>query len=288
MVDIDVNNLWRLQAQSGLVLDVRVDYAMLEMFSFFLHIEFPRKETNDIDVYNKYYPVNKSHMELLLDQYFLIESYPERERQLLEIFKHKIYTGPKDYVGEPASFVNGASPPRHDSWSDKVLSEWLREPVEKYDNSGNSRIETLILNPTDDAKSAFGALRKQLQEIFGKRDIRGYFNVGWSVRDARGDQVYNAYEKANGSENPPLVSEGVRLIFDGMRGKPYDDANIEVALASYICLACFPAWETMNKLWGKLIGVEMDGAGVRSRGFCGVEALTAALRKDFAAYLAGC
>jgi hypothetical protein len=286
VVDMDVNNLWRLHAQSGLFLDVRVDNTMLEMFSFFLHIEFPRKDTTiDLDVYNKYYPVNKSHMELLLDQYFLIESYPAREKQLLESFEQKIVVGPNDFRGEPTSFLNETFPPRHESWSGDVISLWLQEPVEKYDGRDDGRIKTLIVNLTSDPKSAFIALREQLRLLFEKQDIRPQLNVGWSVTDTRGAPVYSAYDRANGSKNPALVSEGVRLIFDGMRGKPYSDVNIEVALATYVCLACFPAWETMNKLWGELIGVEMDGAGVRSRGFCGVEALTAALREDFADYL---
>jgi hypothetical protein len=43
MVTVDVRNLWRLQAQKGLFLYIHVDANLLEMFSLFLHIEFPWK-----------------------------------------------------------------------------------------------------------------------------------------------------------------------------------------------------------------------------------------------------
>jgi FRG domain/Phage integrase, N-terminal SAM-like domain len=49
MVTVDVRNLWRLQAQKGLFLDIHVDANLLEMFSLFLHIEFPWKTDRKVD-----------------------------------------------------------------------------------------------------------------------------------------------------------------------------------------------------------------------------------------------
>jgi FRG domain len=49
LVTVDVRNLWRLQAQKGLFLDIHVDANLLEMFSLLLHIEFPWKADSKVD-----------------------------------------------------------------------------------------------------------------------------------------------------------------------------------------------------------------------------------------------
>jgi hypothetical protein len=49
LVTVDVRNLWRLQAQKGLFLDIHVDANLLEMFSLFFHIEFPWKADRKVD-----------------------------------------------------------------------------------------------------------------------------------------------------------------------------------------------------------------------------------------------
>ena len=68
IVEIDVKNLWRLQAQSGLFLRYHVDSTMLEMFSFMLHIYFPQKAGTIILESARIYPKEKTHLEVMLDQ----------------------------------------------------------------------------------------------------------------------------------------------------------------------------------------------------------------------------
>ena len=62
------------------------DHDQILLHEYIMHIEFPHKANNDAELHQKYYPINKSHLELLLDQYFLVESYPERERRVSEIW----------------------------------------------------------------------------------------------------------------------------------------------------------------------------------------------------------
>lgn len=82
IIEIDVKNLWRLQAQEGLFLKSNVDYSMLEMFSCFQYIYFPQDGKTKLFEKGQIYPQEKSHLEILLDQYFLIDSYPDRQKKI--------------------------------------------------------------------------------------------------------------------------------------------------------------------------------------------------------------
>ena len=86
VVEIEVKNLWRLQAQSGLFIRCHVDLTMLEMFSFMLHIYFPQRAGTTVMKADDIYPPEQSHLEVMLDHYFLIETYEERDRQFNAIF----------------------------------------------------------------------------------------------------------------------------------------------------------------------------------------------------------
>jgi len=90
IVDIDVKNLWRLQSQEGVFLRCHVDPSLLEMFSCFLHIYFPQQTELNVLEREKVYPNAKSHLEVLLDQYFLINTYEERNRMMQMLFNHTI------------------------------------------------------------------------------------------------------------------------------------------------------------------------------------------------------
>jgi len=59
IVDIDVKNLWRLQAQEGEFLRCHVDPNLLEMFSCFLHIYFPQESRKPVINIENIYPSNK-------------------------------------------------------------------------------------------------------------------------------------------------------------------------------------------------------------------------------------
>ena len=150
VLTIDVSNLWRLQNQHGLFLDTRADPNFLEMFSDFLHIEFSYSRDKQIGDARIIYPANKSHLENLLDQYFLIASYPDRERRLQEIFGPPIHEPSKEYFGEEHAFVAGALPDRHASWDDQALKEWLSEPIEGYASPRFVKLITIDVTTKDE------------------------------------------------------------------------------------------------------------------------------------------
>jgi len=82
LIEIDVRNLWRLQAQAGVFLRCHIDPAFLEMFSCFLHIHFPQQSDTALDSTESIYPSHKSHLEVLLDQYFLVQLLRRTQRSI--------------------------------------------------------------------------------------------------------------------------------------------------------------------------------------------------------------
>ncbi|MRG45093.1 FRG domain-containing protein [Chitinophaga sp. SYP-B3965] len=134
LIEIDVNNLWRLQAQQGLFLQCHVNDRLLEMFSYFLHIYFPQENGLALIEHEKIYPKVKSHLEVLLDQYFLIDSYPERERMMADLFGPKIVSVTHDDILEEMKpfFITSTLPEVHESWKSDYANSWLMEPDEKY------------------------------------------------------------------------------------------------------------------------------------------------------------
>jgi hypothetical protein len=280
VIEIGVKNLWRLQAQKGIFLDIRVDPNFFEMFSFMLHIYFPLPEHHDGSLNAKYYPVNKSHVELLLDQHFLIETYEDREKHLLEMFGTKITAGHLDFTGEAKCFKGESYPDVHASWTNDALAPWLIEPDEIYE--GDSRVHTLTIDRRLNANAATALLRTQIVAILKENGTRYRLSNAWLVQDETGKAVVKDGMDEDGQA---YIGVGVRLIYDGMRPKPYEDKEIASAIASYITLSCYPFSETMNGWWGEVIGIEMDGGGVRVRGFCSKFDLANALRLDFASHL---
>jgi len=286
IVEIDVRNLWRLKAQHGLFLDVRVDENMFVMFTYLLHIEFPLKPVPEPEGYELIYPANKSHLELLLDQYFLVETYPEREKRLLEMFGAKIEVGDSRFIGEASSFRDAAFPPIHSSWSKECLDRWQHEPDEPHLANPGAGHEILRIDEKADLETTLETLKAQMSGLLGRTPSPRSLQLSWSVRDSGGREALDLHEEVDAGDERSSLAKYVRIIFDGMRTKPYTDENIAIAIATYVCLARFRGWEAMKSLWaGGPLGIEMDGASVRSRGFCGRTALAKALVPEFASYL---
>ena len=279
IVEIDVQNLWRLHAQSGLFIDMRVDANLFEMFSHMLHIYFPLPSHHDTKLNDKYYPKNKSHVELLLDQHFLIETYDGREARLKAIFGSVIKAGDLASLGEQGAFNKARLPDAHPSWSEVALEPWKVEPKEVYDVAISTEIHGLAIDTTSDPNSAAASIHAQVMTVLGKSNARNRLGDSWEVRDQAGAMAHE--NEGDMDESPRPLGEVVRLLYDGMRFKPYEDAEIASAIANYVTLNCFPSWPTMTEWWGSITGVELDGGSVRARGFCGGSTLIDTLRPDF-------
>src|SRR5262245_8086105 len=274
VLTVDVRNLWRLQAQRGLFLDVHVDPTLLEEFSGFLHIEFPWSADSRPVLDREMYPTNKSHLETLLDQYFLIADYKRREAQLLQIGP-RIDAGAEGYLGDPTYFVRDRLPPRHASW-DGLPEEWNVEPDERYAPSSRRTEIVIRINRAAAADSEFASVCAQLDQAQAN-GARLRHDVTWHVRDEDNRDVY--VTGGPGVESA-RAGEMVGRLFDGMRSKPYTSTNVIRSIALYAVMSSHGGWDTMRVMFTEIAGVEFEGGFTRARGFADARSILSAVRED--------
>ena len=281
LVKVDVKNLWRLQCQQGVFLDVRVDPTLLEMFSYFLHIEFPWSGDRRVGDDSKVYPVNKSHLEILLDQYFLIATYPQRQKQLDRMFDAKIEVYPEKFEGETSFFVENLLPPVHSSWENAAIGRWLEEPDERYTELPLPRtiiIETFAELPN---REAFERISSFLATQLLDHQLRHSGSITWQVMNTVHSEIYIRDESVDSEEEVLLrVGQMVQLLFDGMRSKPYTDINICNAISLYVLLCSRGSWAVMESIFEHIEGIEFAGGFTRGRGFADRKLIKSAIRDD--------
>ena len=289
IIEIDVKNLWRLQAQEGLFLKCHVTSMLLEMFSCFLHIYFPQKNGDTMLNEEKIYPKTKSHLEVLLDQYFLIDSYEDREKKLSENFGPLLLSIEEDDVREEVEtfFVANNLPEIHKSWETDFANSWLREPDERYSREDNI-IDIVITLPENilDIEKFEEDIFKQIQERFGKNAFSDSDrkSISWAVVSYNGRTMYIDAEGYNVEKNAFTefaAAQMVDSIYSGMRNLPYTNNQIINAISRYLTIVQFGAYEVIEDA----IGIEFSGAEVRSRGFCSGKKLRKALRDDFLSFI---
>jgi hypothetical protein len=285
IIEIDVKNLWRLQAQQGLFLKCHVDSSLLEMFSCFLHIYFPQKNRITIIDQEKVYPKAKSHLEVLLRQYFLIDSYPKREKQLAEIFELTIASGGENDIRKEmeAFFIMNSLPAIHKSWRSDFANSWLNEPDEKYSNA-KTVVDICISLPQNlfNIREFEINLFKQIEREFIKNDFL-YSNrksVNWIVKSYKGVILYIDSEGFTDELNDFTdftASQMVDSIYSGMRNLPYSNYHVVKAISRYLTIVQFGIYEVIEDA----VGIVFSGGSVRGRGFCSSKKIYTALRDDF-------
>jgi FRG domain len=135
---IAVDNLWRLQAQSGLFLHLPfvdkpdLDEWLLEAFG---SIRFPyRGPTSDIPE-SAIYPARKSRLEVLLDG-FITEERLRKVNASYEAAGLKLLKLP-DLERPAEAFLGEHAPPVHESWTPSRIGPWLRPPAERFRRQDN-------------------------------------------------------------------------------------------------------------------------------------------------------
>ncbi|WP_422079680.1 FRG domain-containing protein [Ulvibacterium sp.] len=283
IIEIDVKNLWRLQAQEGAFLRCHVDPSYLEMFSCFLHIYFPQNPSLEILDKEKIYPSSKSHLEVLLDQYFLIEGYPERDKNMQKIFVHKIHIGREDSTKKEISsfFSQNKIPDMHESWLSEFAETWAKEPNERYFSS-TSFVEVEISLPDFNNKDDLGNyIFKQLKKVISGRDEFTRSHIKWNIQSEDRMQLYvdgeGGISKKKDEFTEFTVAEMVNSIYSGMRYLPYSNNQISRTIARYITIISFRLYDVFSDPEG----IEILGRKVRGRGFCSKQRILNALRPDF-------
>lgn len=282
LINIDVKNLWRLHAQEGEFLRCHVDPNLLEMFSHFLHIYFPQKSKAQILSADEIYPTEKSHLEVLLDQYFLISSYVQREEQLKRIFGTSISI-PQDAIeSECRLFFKASELPQSDpSWLSEFALLWLEEPDEHYRHI-NETIGVNIILPQGIKEEDFDAhIEGQLPRLNEGNNSSPRPNMAWTVVGELDRTLYVDGEGitlgGDGEFTKFAVQDMVSAIYSGMRYLPYSNSQIFRAIIRYLKMLRFGVYELINDCEG----IELSGREIRGRGFVSRQRIIEALRDDF-------
>ena len=282
VVEIDVKNLWRIQAQSGLFIRCHVDPTMLEMFSFMLHIYFPQKAGVTILEASRIYPQEKSHLEVMLDHYFLIETYGERKRRLREIFGTEISVNEDTATKEVVSyFRSGRAPDPHWSWKSDFAKAWYAEPDERLSSATRTRSAELVMPDCTTPREFEKSVQANIQHSISLSQLPLRDHIEWSVLFEDRSIVYidGEGEIARCKDEWTLFSMGemINRIYAGMRYLPYTDVQISRAITRYVNMVRFGCYEVIEETEG----VEFSGGEIRGRGFCNRSSLLAAIREDF-------
>ncbi len=280
LVEIDVENLWRLQSQRGVFLFTNFNWDMVYPMD---RILFPYSGYPSYPTRERIYPEHKSPLEQLLDQFFFLESANEGAKlmkQMSEEMGINYYTveeGPPEGF-YPDSVIDSASVTPLASWSSEALRAWQIVPQEDYYQTMGPSLK-LQLQPNASTEE----IRRSVS--FGVKQI---LRSDATLRSKAVDWVFSGLPDS-------LANEKLRPVWDGMRRLPYTDEEIADALSTVTALLILGIREEISpsneiemfeQCFGECMRIEFahqDGSG--TRGLAALESLRRALRSDMAELL---
>ncbi len=289
---IDVPNLWRLEAQHGVFLFL--PYPNFEDVLYdFDRILFPYSHDAPIMDEKHIYPIRKSHLESLLDQYFMNEELIDGTKRVKDLTGNFSVHHNEDQRPSRCDpdLIAGGTMPRLQSWSDENLGPWITADPEHW-----SKVQTTdsICIEIEDSID-FAAARENTADLVLHRldslpKMRGFL-IEWSVHFAH---------DSNKADLASALAQRLGLLWDGLRSLPYTDDDIAQGIAACVALAlCYDTEErdtagfgiewlkTASLVFGESIEVEFGAPdGSYSRAFAQKDALLGAVRDDISEFLA--
>lgn len=291
LITLDIPELWRIQSQRGVFLDYPFDIGFERHTFGFDRIVFPTERDPSILAslipLQNIYPTQKNDLEILLDQFFMLEKLSNGTNALYEIAQEgNIIIQHQDPVpdGIEAECFGNAGLPPHESWQPSRLADWLRPPSEdwrpisaapsasiRYPGAGNSRENIKILQKTT------------LELLTRDQGLRSG-PIKWVFSGLPTDS--------------PRTVRAMELVWDGLRRWPYDTNEIAQALATTIeygelvaqnpnaCIYTELAKTLATQCLGEVLEVEIGNEdGSYTRGYANKELLRQAVRDDFLAFV---
>jgi hypothetical protein len=273
-----VRNLWRLEAQRGVFL--LCPYTTFERIYELDRIVFPHAEACPSIPRQKIYPSRKSELELLLEQFFLLDQIHDWHRYVKSAFpKARTFTieSPGPY-GDP-ELLGKVPPPELASWGARTLSSWRDPHNEKYHECQTD----LSIDITSCLIATHSLANRTM--------LNRVLHAMRSVPNIRSKSVHFIL---NGKGQLPLCF--LNHLWDGLRRLPYSDDLIATAMGNATALFTVHRklsdpdednWEREIQIClGDFIQVEFSADdGSYSRGFVNRKQLLEAVRPDIGDYL---
>jgi hypothetical protein len=240
IVEINVPNLWRLNAQKGCF--VHLQLLGYDIFTYhFDRIYFPYSEPFENIKETDIYPERKSPIEIELDKYFMNERMTDNEEWIKSIpnMSH-IYDSGHSLDEYNIVFKNYASLPIHSSWDN---NKWNDEIVVKWIyNQNRKKIQIDIKN--------LNCKTEYIKELSSM------------IEDNRHELI--KFELINTINDNPNLLQKIEKLYDGMHILSYDSLLIAYAIEELIKIE-LKLKDVSNKLLIEFS--ESEGSGYYSRSY---------------------
>lgn len=291
VISLDIPDLWRIQSQHAVFLDYPFD-AGFERHTFgFDRIVFPTERDPSVLArlipVEDIYPTQKSDLEVLLDQFFMLEKMEEGSKAVQEaaraghIVIHRQESVPD---GIEAECFGPTGLPLHESWESPRLDAWLRPQDEDWQPVSQAPSVSLPCPSASPSQKGIRILQREIDEgILSQRELRAC-PLRWTVHGL--------------SDSSGRIARALELVWDGLRRWPYDSNEIAEALATVVefgrLVAESPdalhqpqlARSLAEQCIGEAIEVEigMEDSSY-TRGYASKKLLREAVRDDFFTFL---
>jgi hypothetical protein len=284
-LEMEVPDLWRLEAQHGRFLFC--PYENIEHLYDFDRILYPNTHPVQGLRREDVYPDRKSHLEALLDQFFMTEQMLAFERDSkLDNWAIHVIEAPADKC-DPDVFPKGL--PQHSSWSEATVRPWLElyaEDFYKVRTSVSFRIQ--VAYPRNLTEIAIEVAKQLLPDLFDLPRIRSKL-VAWDL------QIMGDHDLPQDFSS--RIAPRLARLWDGLRRLPHSNEDLSVGLG--LCLALGIAlggdFETGDSWhWERAVEqclaepVELEfGAedGSYSKGYAAAASLRTAIRTDILSHV---
>lgn len=286
-IRLTVPNLWRLEAQSGVFL--YCPYPNFEHIYNLDRIFFPPSRLTTDMPQHGFYPVRKSSLEMLLDQFFMNERLIEGEHA---IRSNAAFMPVHDWQSPPnrcdPDIILGGDMPTHESWKPDHVNAWLNVETEKLHESVTTERININLTTVDSPNTVGDAFRatilKRLNDDSALRLSLATFTSTFIP------------SVLNDIDLKKILQAATRL-WDGLRRLPFSDEEVATSLGNYLALQLW--WVKLEKprveefelvasaCFGESQWVEFGSSdGSYARAYAGKKELLGCVRQDVSAFLA--
>lgn len=231
---IDVENLWRLQAQSGCFL--YTPYFKIESFYNFDRIIFPFTSPFEKLTKKEVYPERKSELEILLDHYFDYETRIEGGKRFKK-FAEELNIPIKKLLPHD-HFAILKEKEIHKSWYSYTYRKWNFPLVENWQSTENEKTIKIFLaikkNQTKQISFIIDELTKEFILNNVNRNTPLKFEVNNKPKFSK--KVTN------------IINKSCLRIWDGTRNLPYTNDEIISIIANYVFLEIQKNKSTTNTI----------------------------------------
>jgi len=222
VANVDVENLWRLQAQYGTFLYTPT--IQIENLYSVDKIIFPYTAPYQGILEEDIYPKRKSELEIKLDRFFDSERNREGNKEFIDLFNTENST-----VIDVSNCLNEKilkSPNLHESWTEERINEWQYPLKEKWSPTSEEQVVFAIIPSYDDPMDVINALWQQLKKLFSRDSFskESILKFKITTEDPLKESVVVTMENK------------CSLIWNGTRNLPYTVFEVLLIIAQYLAL----------------------------------------------------